>query len=255
MRRPTLSKGATKEIGHYVDRIFDQVKARMLGPDFVSNRNAVFYHKEPYSLPGLYRAAALNESVKPNEAVLMTLAKVAESYLNAQQEVTKARVLHAVNVYLATPSEKPIEEVLGQELTDVWTKVTEEVTKIANSEAITARNMGTLEGIVKTNAIMGVEDPIVAFIGPLDENTCKECRRVLYINGGPVPKVFKLSEVSHAYHERGTDTPSISGMHPNCRHSIITMMPGYGFDEAGRIKFKGLAHRELDHQRPSPGAS
>ena len=250
--RPTLSKGATKEIGHYVDRIFDQVKARMLGPDFASERNAVFYHKESYSIPGIYRAAAINEAVKPNEAVLLSLAKVAESYLNAQQEVTKARVLHSVNVWLATPSEKSIEEVLGKELDDMWRKVTAEVTKIAQSEAITARNMGTLEGIVKTNALLNVEDPIVAFIGPLDEHTCEECRRVLYVDGGPVPKVFKLSEVSHAYHKRGTDTPSISGMHPNCRHSIVTMMPGYGFDEAGRIKFKGREHRELEHQRPEP---
>lgn len=252
MRRPTLSKGAVREIGAHVDNVFDGVKQRLLGPDFYRTRKSVFVHVPKYSLPELYRDSARDESVTPNEAILASLAKVAEGYLDAQKEITKARVIHSVNVWLATPSEKPIEEVLGEELKVMWTKVKAEVAKIANSEGTTARNLGTLEGVVKTNALLGIEDPIVAFIGPNDDYTCEECIRVLYQKDKVTPKVFKLSEVSHAYHERGTDTPSISGMHPQCRHSLVTIMPGYGFDENGKIKYRGRDHSELEAQRGKP---
>jgi hypothetical protein len=252
MQRPTLSKGAVREIGAHVDGVFDGIKQRFLGPDFYRTRRPVYVHQPKWSLPALYRDSARDEAVTPNEAILASLAKVAEGYLDAQKEITKARVIHSVNTWLATPSEKPIGEVLGAELKAMWARVKDEVVKIANSEGTTARNMGTLEGVIKSNALLGIEDPIVAFIGPKDEYTCKECIRVLYQADGVTPRVFRLSEVSHAYHERGTDTPSISGMHPQCLHSLVTIMPGYGFDENGKIRYRGRDHSELEAQRPAP---
>lgn len=251
---PHLSKGAVKAIGQHVDGIFDGVKARMLGPDFYQSRKSILFHQQPYSLPGLYVNAAADEMAAPNKLTLVSLAKVAENYLDAQRELTKARVLHAVNAWLASPDERPIEEVLGASLSDVWKRLNTEIVKIANSEGTAARNLGTLEGVVKINAAAGVKEPVVAFVGPRDQYTCEECIRVLCMPDRITPRAFWLSEVSHDYHERGSDTPCIGGMHPHCRHSLVTIMPGYGFDEGGKIKYRGKGYSVLEDQRSQPAA-
>jgi len=35
----------------------------------------------------------------------------------------------------------------------------------------------------------------------------------------------------------------------NCRCSLVTLMPGYGFDARGRVTFMDVGHNELEKQR------
>lgn len=255
MPTPTLSRGAVRSIRVVVDRLFAQIKGRLLGPDFVASRgdkNIFVGFKPELSLPGIYRTAATEESARPDETVLNGLVRVAESYLDAQREQVKARVVNSVNSWLATSKGSAnVETVLGGELAPVWKQMTDGVTKIVDSEATKARNIGTLEGISKINALANVADPVVFFVVVRDKEfwDCKECPKIHLLPDGITPRVWLLSEVSGGYHQRGEDRPSVSGLHPHCRCTIANLLRGYGFNAAGAVRFVALDHDEISAQR------
>jgi len=97
------------------------------------------------------------------------------------------------------------------------------------------RNVGILEGIVKTNAVAGVEDPTVFFVVVRDGVLCGECKRLHMLEDGVTPRVWKLSEVGHGYHKKGEQFPKVGGLHPHCRCVLSTLLPGYGFNEGGFV--------------------
>lgn len=248
----TLSKGGTRLISAAVDHLFDRIKGTMLGPDFISSRGdkRIFIsHKPSLSLPGIYRQAAAEELTRPNETALHGLVKIAEGYLDAQRELTKARVLHAVNAWVAKDGKADVETVLGGELAPIWKQMSDAVTRIVDTEGTTARNMGTLEGITKISSLAGVDDPYVFFVTVRDDNLCKECKRLHLMPDGKTPRVYRMSEVSGGYHERGDDSPCIGGLHPHCRCTIANLLPGYGFDEHGRVRYVAPGHNLYTSQR------
>ena len=63
------------------------------------------------------------------------------------------------------------------------------------------------------------------------------------------PRLWKLSELSGGYHQRGQDFPSVMLLHPHCRCTMVMVPPGYGFDKKGHLTFVGLDHNELEKQR------
>jgi hypothetical protein len=245
----TLTKRALRLIHTTVDRVFTRIKGRVLGPGYFKDEADVKKHIKRYSLPGLYRSAAAEEAMEPNEKMLHNLTVIAEGYLDAEAERTKARVVHAVHTALNKDPEAPLEDVLMSELEPVWDQTTAAVVSIVDTEGTTARNMATLEGVARAGDVIGNEDPYVFFIPVRDNDLCKECKRVHLLPDGKTPRVFKMSEVSTGYHDRGTDTPSVSGLHPHCRCSLTGMARGYGFDGAGMIKFVSLDHDEYRAQR------
>jgi hypothetical protein len=255
---PTLTKGAVRMIHQAVDRVFDKVKGRVIGPDFISSRRDkdIFVGYRPdLSLPGIYRQAAMEEATVGNETVVHGLAKVAEGYIDAQREVTKAKVLRSVNAWLTDSAKRRdkanIETVLGGELADVWGRVMADVTKIVDTEGTAARNLGTLEGITKVNVSAGIEDPVVYFVVVRDKAfwECGECPRLHLLADEVTPRVWRLSEVSSGYHKRGENAPCTTGLHPHCRCTIATLMPGYGFDTGGHVRFIEPGHDEFARQR------
>jgi hypothetical protein len=246
----TLSRGAARVVTDAVDDLFDRVKGRVLGPDFIRSRgdkNIFVGHRRDFSIPGLYRRAAAEEATRPNEATLNSLAKIAESYLDAERERTKARVLKAVQDWVSRDG-TDMATVLGGELAGLFTQATKAVARIVDSESTTARNMGTLEGITKVAAAANVSDPAVYFVTVRDHELCEECRRLHLMPDGVTPRVWKLSDVSSGYHQRGEETPSIGGLHPHCRCSLAYLAIGFGFDSVGRVVFIGVGHDELARQ-------
>jgi hypothetical protein len=243
-----------RQISDHVDNVFARIKYRALGPDFAphyGDKRIYIGYKPAWSLPGLYRQAAAEEASKANETTLHGMMKIAEGYLDAERERTKARVLHAVQAYVHTDpdAEEDLDEVLGNVLAPIWEEATAAIVKTVDTSATTARNMGTLDGVEQIAAAQGQDDPYVFFVVVRDNDLCEECKRVHHLPDGRTPRVFKLSEVSSGYHKRGDDTPSVSGLHPHCRCSLTSMAKGYGFDAAGFIKFIDLDHDEYAAQR------
>jgi len=248
----TLTKGAVKAIDRAVDKLFDRVKGHVFGPDFVQRNGdkKIFVRFRPaLSLPGIYKQAAVNQEAKPSDRTLGSLVKVAESYLDAERERTRAHVLHAVNAWLAKDPDADPEVVLGGELAGVFTTTVKNVAKILDTSVTTARNTGSMEGISRVAAGSNIEDPTVYFITARDSDVCDECRKIHLLPDGKTPRAWKMSEVSGGYHERGDDHPCIGGLHPSCRCTLASLLPGYGFGPAGNVRFVALGHDELARQR------
>lgn len=251
----TLSKKAVAAVEEAVDGLFDKVTARYLGPDAAQrgDKTITIGYRPDLTLQSLYHAAAREEATRPHAESVESLADIARGYLNLARQTTKMKVVRAVESFLRDAQAKgespDVATVLGGQLADVWKTSTYDVTKILDSEAIRARNLGTLEGITKVNAAAGIEDPAVFFVVVRDSNRCEECTRVHLLPDGVTPRLWRMSEITSAYHVRGDDKPSWCGMHPHCRCTPATMMPGYGFDKAGMVTFISRDHDEFEKQR------
>jgi hypothetical protein len=250
---PTLGKGAVRLIHRAIDGLFDRVKGRYLGPGAVGPKRIFISYKPELTLQGLYSAAAGEERARPDEGVMGSLVRIAEGYLDASRAKTKARVVAAVQQFLRDAAAKgrgaDVETVLGGQLADVWGQVTGDIVKILDTEATHARNIGTLEGITKVSAAAGIEDPVVYFIVVRDTETCAECLRLHTLGDKAMtPRCWYLSEVGNGYHRRGEEVPKIGGLHPHCRCTLATLMPGYGFI-GGALRYVGRGHNELVKQR------
>jgi hypothetical protein len=178
--------------------------------------------------------------------------RTAEGFLDAQRVTMRTQAVRAVETFLKDAAAKgvdtDVETVLGGELGAIWRKTRDGVNKIVDTEASHTRNTGTLDGIVKVNAANGIEDPIVYFVVVRDTDLCNECRRLHLLPNGH-PRLWHLSELGHGYHRKGQENPKIGGLHPHCRCSLVTLLPGYGFDDQGMVTFVGFDHDAMKKQR------
>lgn len=254
-----LTTLAIKAIQKTVDELFERAKARFLGPRAVDKR---LYFRvrgiDPnYSLPGIFAAASQEEKVKPDTQILNKLLANAESYMDAYRSHAKANVVKAVDAWLQEAAmsgvQTDVKTVLGGELADVWKKVTNDLSRMVNTEAQNVKNVGILEGIISSNASSGIEDPVVYFVIVRDEHVCDECMRLHMMSDGKTPKVWYLSELGHGYHKKGQDNPKLGGLHPHCRCSLVTLMPGFGFNKEGFVSYIEPGWNELENQRSGAG--
>lgn len=251
-RTPSLGPRQIHEIHKAVDQVFDRLKVRFLGEHFMGKRLYVTYNRF-YSLPGLFSQANREEGVEPDQKILNQLLSVAETYLDATRERMKARTVNTIQSFIAdahqAKEQVDIKTVLGGQLSEVHQEAANHVRMIAEAEANHTKNVGSLEGIVRINSAVGIDDPRVAFVVVNDKDLCDECRRLHLLTDGVTPRVWALSSVGHGYHKKGDPNPKMGGLHPNCRCSLITVMPGYGFNAAGLITYIGKDHDELEHQK------
>lgn len=251
MAKTTLGKGAVRAIHDVLDRLFDRLKVRVLGNTWVDKRIKMDVIPE-LTLSGLFRQASIEERNKPDEDLEQSLLRTADGYLEAQRIAMKTRTVHAVESFLREAEHKgvdtDVETVLGGELGSITRNVTEGVKKIIDTEATHVRNTGTLDGLLKVNAGVGIEDPTVFFIVVRDEDLCEECRRLHLLDDGVTPRVWKLSQIGHGYHKRGEDNPKLGGLHPHCRCSLGTVLPSFGFNDSGMITYIGPNHDEFKKQ-------
>lgn len=259
MPKGPLSKTHTKLIETAVDVLFERAKARLLGPSSkrrtkMPGKNLVFSFVPDLTLGALFTAASKEEGVhQPSFDVLAGLMGIAEAYLDAQKEKTKAQVTNTVHSFVRDAASKgepvDVREALGEQLADIWTKVNADVRKIVETETTIVRNMGVDDAIQRISAMQGIEDPVVFFVVVRDNSLCPECKRLHLRPDGITPRVWKRSEVGAGYHKKGQDNPKVGGLHPHCRCVMSVLTPGFGFDAGGKVIWKGRQHNELEEQR------
>ncbi len=235
-----------KRVVNIIDKkiadLFDRIKVKFLGPRG-ADKYVTATHDKEISLPGMFEAASREEGGLPNIETLATMTDTSKNYIDALRLRTVNRVVKT----LEEGANKP--EDITNTLDETWKEATAHLRQIIESEVQSTKNIALLDGIIRTNASFGVDDPYVAFIIVRDENVCSECIRLHLSEDGVTPKVYKLSELNRGYHKKGMPVPSIHGLHPNCRCQLVTILPSYGFDDKGKVKYVNKGHIEYDHQR------
>lgn len=246
-----LTKTATRRVERAIEELFERIKARLLGPAMVGKGIVVSYQHD-LSLPGLFEAAAREEGTVHSQDTLDALMRIANNYLDAAKLRMKARVVNQINASLRDASLEnravDFKTILGGKLSDVWKDTTNHIHSIVDSEAQQVRNMGSMEGLLKVAGAHGISDPTVYFVVVRDKDLCDECRRLHLMPNGKTPRVYRLSELGHGYHKKGEDDPKLGGLHPHCRCSLVLLMPGFGFDKGGMVKWIARDHDEYAKQ-------
>lgn len=258
MAKAPISKAARAAIEAAVDALFERVKGRLLGPSpgkkmSLGGKSLKFSFTPDLTLGALFAAGSKEEGVhNPDFDLMAGLLGIASSYLDAQKEKTKAQVVQSVQSFIqdATKSGEKVDvqTVLGGQLTDVWGKVTADVKKIVETETTVVRNMGVDDAIQRLSAMQGIDDPTVYFVVVRDGHRCEECTRLHLMPDRVTPRVWKRSEVGSGYHKKGQDNPKVGGLHPHCRCVMSVLMPGFGFDSAGMVVWKGRDHDQYETQ-------
>ncbi len=235
-----LDAGGVSLIEGHLDVVFARLKARLFGQGQAFGDRMGTWNSQ-HSMRGLYLAAAQEEGVKVDHEHLKSLQAVAEKYLDGVREQTKARAIQAIHAHLRGDEELDLEGVIRKTMANVQT--------IVNTEVQRAKQLSLLDGITRVNSMAGIEDPVVFFCCARDKDTCDECRTLSTCGDGHTPKLWLLSELEQGNHKIGSGRPSIVGQHPNCRCTITSVMPGYGFDQSGRLELKARGYLALDVQR------
>jgi hypothetical protein len=250
-----LPKTAAQFISDAVDEVFDRLVVRALGPGVVDKQIFVAFDRKA-SLPGLYESAAEAEGHTPDTELLDSLLRISHGYLDATREKAKSKILQSVQAQLGNAKRvgpKKFRTALRGELEDLWDSVSSDVERVLDTEANHVKNIGVMDGIVKVNASQGVEDPVVFFVVVRDDVTCSECLRLHVCGDGHTPKLWRLSEIGSGYHKKGEPNPKIGGLHPHCRCTLTTLLPGYGFDAAGKVEYKHEGYDALKVQQGVAG--
>jgi len=250
-RTTVLGPAAQKAIHAAVDELFDRAKTRLLG--VASGKRLEISFNPLYSLSGLFNAAGKQEGVEPREEVLRSIQRIAGAYLDASREKTKARVLQQVQSFMADAQNQGVKTdvrtVLGGQLADLWAEAKSDVKRIVETETTTARNVSIFDAIGRIGAVTGRKDPTVFFVTVRDHHRCGECTKLHILDDGVTPRVWKLSDLGSGYHKKGDPQPKVGGLHPHCRCVLTHLLPGYGFDAAGRVTFIADGHDEYENQR------
>ena len=256
MAVPRLSQKAVADIKAHVAKVFAQLKARTLGQKYPAGKFLVAGSRPELSLQGIFYAAQTAEGVKPREEVVQPLLDVANSYLEAAEARAQAGIVHEVQAFLHDASQQGVKTdaatVLGGKMADIFGKAAKDVRRILESQGTITRNTGAVDGISRIAAAVGIEDPVMVQLHPLDEYTCEECLRICYMPDRVTPRAWRMSELKAGYHVKGEDVPSLAGQHPHCRGHWTQVLPGYGFNDRGRITYQEPGYDIISEQRGTP---
>lgn len=251
-----LSFSALKKIAKLIDNHFDSIALDFLGLIPKSRGSRIFFDAEPNSLVSLFlEALDTKDPTKTEEDTLKSILMIADGYVDALKERTKAQVLQDINAYVNDQKrqKKPIN------LTKVNKIFTEKIDKakahfelIAGAETNKAKNTAKVLKFTKIGESLGVSDPTVCFIPTLDERNDPETLRLHVLPDKITPRAWKLSELGSEYHKKGDKYPKIHGTNPHCRCHLTIVPPDYGFKN-GRIAFISKGWDELKHQREQYG--
>lgn len=253
-KHPTLTQTGRKLIENAIDTMFERLKLIFLGPGAdTKGKSITIRARSEKSLTGLFNSASQHEGMEPRKEVLSGFLRVAGSYLDAVKEKAKAKTTQAVESFLRQTGAKAkkvdVREVLGEQLKGVWATVHSDTARIVNTEASTVRNGAIFDSIGRMGALTGTQDPVVFFVVIHDNTTCSTCRTLHLMPDGITPRLWLMSEISHAYYKKGQTVPCVQGPHPFCRCSMTTLRPGFGFDSAGKVTWRAPGHEELRLQR------
>lgn len=248
-----ISSSGKNQIALMVEDLFDRIAIEFIGdiPKLRGKKLLVISSRRNQGLGELFVQAMSNRT--PNDVerdVMKGFLESAHGYIDSLKSRTRSNITEQVDALVREaknqgrrPDESEISEILNSELE----KAKSQLRAIAEAESTKMRNMGHMMDITRVAERIGDEDPNVYFAVIKDGSTCKECIRLHLVNGG-IPRMWKLSELKQGYHKRSEDVPSIFGLHPHCRCTLVYLAKGYGF-ENGRMNYIGEGHDELKKQR------
>ncbi len=239
MARPKFEK-----VEDAVKSMFDSLRRQFLP---YGDKALTFSYQ---SLGELYEQSVRANGGIPDPDTKAALNEIAATYLDAAELRTSANLKHVLSTMkrakLADGEQTPDVQELVEGALD---KATTEVDRIVDTESQRARSVGAWEGINQAAAQMGIDDPTVFFVVVRDQHLCDECKRLHLLPDETTPRVWKMSELGHDYHERGEEFPSVQGLHPHCRCTKTLLFPGWGFDSGGMVQYKSPDYDEFKKQR------
>jgi len=236
---PKLPESVMLSLDSKVEDLFTRLRNRFLG--YQPGKRIVVGYTRDKSLPGMYEAASREEGSKPDISKIDRLVHIANTYIEATKERTKARLINEVESILhdyhhGRISDDDLDSAIDTQVHGILGKATLDVQNILGSEINKAKNLGILDGIISINAAQGIGDPTVVFLVVRDNVLCEECIRLHLLGDRTTPRAWKLSQVGSGYHKKGDPEPKLSGTHPMCRCQLSTVLPGYGFID-GRLRY------------------
>jgi hypothetical protein len=250
-----LSTHSKEQIHKVVGDLFDKAALRLLGPipKLHHKKITLLGFLEGATLATLFIQAMNNKYLNNTEGdVLKGILGGAFGYIETLKGKTTSAISERIDglarearISKESIPEAKLNEIIQEELG----KAKSGLETIAMSEATKARNLGALMDITRKTALSGNADPIIGFVGPNDDKTCENCRRLFFMPDGVTPRLWFLSECNGGYFKRGDSKPSILGLHPRCRHTPFNVPPDWGFDKSGHLTFVGLGYNALEEQR------
>jgi hypothetical protein len=253
-----ISLKIIEEIEKSIASQFDEFAIKFLGiiPKLTRSKKIVFVSSRN-SLTSLFLQALGNRKPdKKEEEVLKILVKISNSYIDALKSKTQANVSHKVMAYTQKQmldnkniSFKKISSIVKEEMG----KTGVGLSLIANAETNKAINTGTALQIEKVAESNDVKRPVVFFIPVIDERNDPETYRLHLLPDRKTPRLWYLDELGTEYHKKGDKNPKVQGTNPNCRCKLTYLAPGMGFNQDGKIAWKGQGWEELKYQRKEFG--
>lgn len=255
MARHQLSEGARAEIERKIDQLFDRLLARFVGSSGGPKIIGFEVVSDPIlSLPGMFLSSAAEGGVPDSSSdTVKSLARIASNYINGVREQAKAKIIHAVDNAIVRTEAEEEENVMKQlegQLSGMLTDTASKVRRVLETETANARNEGLFDGIVRMSTNVGIGDPVVYKVVVKDEVLCKTCKKLWLMPDLTTPRLYYLSEMRHEYmNDHKHPYPTVGNSHPHCRCTMTFLMPGFGFDESGSVKWVEEGHLEIKKQR------
>jgi hypothetical protein len=248
-----ISSSGKESIAIAIEKMFDVLAYKLLGSiPKLRKKSPFFGSNSPFSLAHIFIQALNNR--EPNhfeKDVLHSILNSSYGYIESLKHKTSSNIVEAVDA-LVKESKNRDEYVSTNDVAGIMAtemdKARAHMKLIAEAETTKTRNIGHTMEIAKQAESQGVDDPTVFFIVVRDGSLCSECKRLHMLDDGVTPRVWKMSEMSMAWHKRGEDRPSCNGEHPFCRCSLSQLPYGWGFKD-GFVSFISLDWDEYKNQR------
>lgn len=234
-----LSYGALKKIANLIDQHFDSIGLKFLGLIPKSRGSRIFFDAEPDSLVSLFLEALDTKSpTKTEEDTLKSILTIADGYVDALKERTKAQVLQDINAYVNDQKrqKKPIDVSKVNEIfTEKIDKAKAHFELIAGQESYKTKNIASALKFTRIGESLGESDPTVFFVVTHDDRTGPYEYILHTLPDKVTPRLWKLSEVQSSYYKPGDQYPSFSGLHVNCFTETQKL-----YTKEGLVTFKEL---------------
>lgn len=259
-----LTKQLQSIVEEIVRKSFNRFRLNLLGPDRVNKAYVLAMRGSKYdphtSIGSAYLHANALNTTDPNSIDKKTIDRirdVAEKYVDQLEEKSVADILRIIGTHSADieneskMSGNSVRDILlsekgeliiksiKKELAEQKQRIDKAASTIAEHELYNAQNYGAFDGVLAAARSVGISDPTVIKIGVLDDKRCKHCWRLWTLSDKKTPKAYKLSELSAGPGHWKNPEASVSPTHPNCRDVLVTIMPGFGLNEDGKIVYKG----------------
>jgi hypothetical protein len=252
MTKKILPNSAKSLINDEIAKVFERLKIRLLSPFYKPSIDlGNIKHDKFLSMPGLYLSAYqdANPDTKPSLDALKGLIKVAENYINVQEQKLKDKALETVEQALQDASIEPdfdYQQELNQALLNVFDQTQNATKQVLETELQRVKTVGLQEGTIDLLERQGITDPTVAFLTRKDEFVCKFCKEFYMLDDGVTPRVYKLSELKGGYLNKKNPSPHLAPMHPNC----FLTTDGKVLTEKGwkPLKFVAIGDKVLTHK-------